>query len=373
MDTATESAAPAAPVTALVRRSPFEQVREVAAYMADLDAVAGSLCKSTILPKEMQHPANLKLVLAQGISMGFDIWQSIRASFIIPPKKEGEVPKVGYYVDSLVALVRTRGVCRFFRVEESTAKRCRVVCARTDEPESMVHTFELTIEQARESGLDKKWYFDRNTREWVSEVKANWQTNPADMLNARCCGRACKRVFQDVVYGMTTPDEIDDFEAADSARRPAFVSVPINQSMPSAAPGTPPASPGAAPPASSPIVEAELVDEPGVRTETAPEVDTGDTAWDELVVAVSKGLGVPADDVLFPDAMKTAWERAVADKKTRRELNELGPLSGEATRRANKSKACSEVGRHMVIVFNERNKQLREAEAKKEQREGAAS
>jgi hypothetical protein len=211
-----------------VRRSPLDQIHELAGYLEDLDRVAITLCKSTILPATMQNPANLKLVLMQGLAMGFDIIQAIRASFVIETK--GESPKVGYYVDSLVALVRASPKCRFFIVEESTASACRVSCARTDEPADLVHRWSLTIEQAREANLDKRWYKD-NTGKWASDVKYMWQANPADMLNARTCGRAVKRTFQDVVFGMATPEELDDIAIAErdqsSYKPPAPKQTPI--------------------------------------------------------------------------------------------------------------------------------------------------
>ncbi len=178
--------------TSLVRRSPLEQIHELTTYLADLDTIALALCKSTVLSKPMQNPANLKLVLLQGLSMGFDVVQSIRASFVIEGKPGSDEPaRVGYYVDALVALVRASEKCRFFRVLESTSKVCRVECSRTDEPVEMVHHFELTREAAADAGLDQKWFRGPGGA-WKSELKYQWQAMPADMLNARCCGRAVK-------------------------------------------------------------------------------------------------------------------------------------------------------------------------------------
>lgn len=347
----------ARPSTALVRRSPYEQIREMRAYLEDLDAVANALCAATILPKEMQNPANMKLVLWQGIAMGFDLPQSVRASYIIPPKRDDDVPKVGYYVDGLVALVRISGKCRFFRIEETTSTVCRVVCARTDEPENVIHAFELTMEQAEKAGLHLVWYRDRGGQ-LVSKIKSNWQTSPADMLNARCCGRAVKRVFQDVIFGMTTPEDVEDFHSELAAPQPEFVAAPPRTAKPAnAAPASSPLpaqdSAGATSP---PAAAAEVVTE----LDEQPDEGTGDPAWDELVVAIAKLLKVDAGDVLFPDAMRAAWDKAVAGITDRRELGvQLSPAISEASKRASKSKACAELATHMSRSFNDRNAALR--------------
>lgn len=362
----TDTTVPAHPMapasTSLARRSPYEQIREITTYLDDLDKVANALCKATVLPKEMQNPANMKLVLMQGIAMGFDIVQSIRASFIIPPKRDDDVPKVGYYVDGLVALVRSSGKCRFFRIEETTSQMCRVVCARTDEPENVIHPFELTMEQAHASGLDLVHYRDRSGN-LVSKIKQNWQTSPADMLNARCCGRACKRVFQDVVYGMTTPEDVEDFHTERDGA-PEFVAAPPRTAKPaSVAPASSSTSSpaGAAPPAAD--VVAEVEPEPPQVVEPEPE-GSGDPAWDELVVLIAKLLGCNGADLLLPDEMRAAWGKVVAATKDRRELNGLSPAIGEANKRAGRSKACGELAAFMSKTFNDRNAEHRKAAAK---------
>ena len=340
------------PSVALVRRSPLEQVRELATYLDDLEVVATTLCKATILPKAMQSPANLKLVLMQGLAMGFDVIQSIRASFII--EKEGETPKVGYYVDSLVALVRQSSVCRYFRVEESSSKRCRVVCARTDEPEDMFHVYELTLEQARESGLDKKWFRGRGG-EWISEVKYNWQSNPADMLNARTCGRAVKRTFQDVVFGMVTPDELEDIVLADRDRdrdRNDFVPVQI---VPRSAPtssssATSPATASEPVVVRDDVVDAELVHD-----------GTGDDEWDDFMRLVSALIGEDTQGWM-PDEFTAKWDALLALATTRQRLTTFTPLIGHAASRAERSKACATAAAHMKTSFTERNAKLRELE-----------
>jgi len=338
-DQATVTAAQTAPTTtALVRRSQWEQVHDLVAYLDDLDALANALCKSTMLPREMQTPANLKLVLLQGLSMGFDPIQAIRGSYVITSKDQP--PRVGYYVEALVALVRTSSVCRFFRVEEATAERCRVVCARTDEDETMLHIFELTMAQAQAANLDKKWEKGSDGK-YHPETKYTWKAAPADMLRNRTCGRAVKSVFQDVVFGMSTPDELDDIAAADAMERSAgggFAPAPVAaRPAPSSAPAA-----AAARPAED-IVDAELV-------------GSGDAAWDELLALI--GLAGVDTAGWLPADLCEEWDRRVAGTTSKGALNAFAPWIGEATKRAQASKSCAEVAAHMRASFNAQNAEL---------------
>lgn len=350
-----------APSVALVKRSPFELAREFVAYLKDIDIIAESLSKSTLLPKEMQTPANLRLVLAQGLEMGFSPLQAVRATFVIPGSKDGYTPaKLGYYVQALIALVHSRGKCRFFRVDETNGKRCRVSCARSDEAADVVHSFELTIEQARDAKMNVKW--TKENGQWVAEEKHPWKTAPADMLMWRVCGRAAKAVFPDVVFGMSTPDEIEDLVAADAMdndKSGGFVAIPHSPPRAAAASSSPPpsSSAAAATPATSPeIVDAELVPD---ETTAAP---SGDPAWDQFLHEIAQLTNDREMLQAFPPEMTLHWDARLVEVKTRKDLNALAPWIGAANKRASQSKACAELGAHMQKSFNEHNAKIREAE-----------
>ncbi len=377
----TEAPAAAPAPLALIKRGlaqSLEQVREIAGFLQDLDTVANALCKATILPTTLQAPANMKLALLQGMSMGFDVVQTIRASFVITSKKGGA--RVGYYVEALVALVRSSPVCRFFRVEEASAKRCRVTCARKDEPESVVHTFELTMDQAIEANLNAEW--DMVDGKWVKSEKYTWKTAPADMLRNRTCGRAVKSVFQDVVYGMATPDELDDLNAAEAMQSTAaagqlFSAIPVTQSPPRAAASSPPPpSSAAASPATSNVrderdvvVDAEIVDDPDEK-----QWSSGDPAWDQLAHEIAQLANDAGVLHKLPIELIGEWDVKLAAAKTKRDLNALAPWIGAANRRAAQSKACAELAAHFAKTFNERNAKIREEEraAKAAKPEGAS-
>lgn len=342
--------------TALVRRDAMTEIRELAAGLAELRAVCEALCKATILPPLMQHPANLQLVIMQGLSMGFTVWQAIRASFIIPPKKDGEVPRVGYYVDSLIALVRRSDKCRFFRIEETTAHRHRVICARTDEgtdENPIIHMFELTRQEAHEAGMDVARWKDREGR-WQTGIKHNWETGPADMLNARNSGRAVKRVFQDVVFGMATPDELDELTAAEQLEANApreYAAVPVVVHQPATA-------------TASARIERDIVDADIVSNDEAPPAageSSGDRGWDAMLADVARITKVSTEGWL-PDDLLELWEMKLAGATSKGTLNLQGPLLASVGSHVAQSKTVSDVYSKMRGAYNDRDRDLKQAE-----------
>lgn len=365
--TPTASATPATPTLALARRDPMAEIRELAAGLAELKTVCEALSKATILPPLMQHPANLQLVVMQGLSMGFTVWQAIRASFIIPPKKDGEVPRVGYYVDSLIALVRRSDKCRFFRIEETTAEVHRVVCARTDEgtdENPIVHMFELTRQQAHESGMDVARWKDRDGR-WQTGIKHNWETGPADMLNARNCGRAVKRVFQDVVFGMSTPEELEDIVIADRQEGELFAAIPRAAANAKRVDIIPPS--GARSGETVVVYEdgntvGSGATQDGPASELVPpEEGSGDPAWDEVLAIFARTAGVDTKGWL-PSELVELWSKRLGAVATKAQLTLLAPWMSHVGARISESKSCSEVFAAMRKMFSERDAEIRKQE-----------
>lgn len=340
------------------KASPYGALTDFVKHMDALKAVADALSKSTLLPKAMQHPANLQLVLAQGIEMGFTPIQAIRASFIIESKDQP--PKVGYYVESLVALVRRSGVCRFFRVEVMTGEKCRVVCARKDEAEDIVHVFELTMAEASKANLDKKWEWDDKEGKRVAKTKYTWITAPSDMLRARTCGRAVKAVFQDVIFGMATPDELD---AVSDANVIEMMEAGANrwEPVPDQAAPTKPAT--SSPPAAAVKADADAIDKSGAVDVVAQESGSGDPAWDGALECIARVLKWPAGNIANwgPDDLKEEFDRRALATESRAELNKLGPWISEVAKGASRSKTCADVAAHLRETFNQRNDELRKS------------
>jgi hypothetical protein len=235
-------------------------------------------------------------------------------------------------------------VCRFFRVEETSAKRCRVTCARKDEPLEVIHTFELTIEQAIEAKMNVKWERGQDGK-FYPEEKFPWKTSPADMLLWRTCGRATKVTFGDVVHGMTTPEDVEDLAAADAMERAGGEFAPA------------PVSPFVKP------ISAAAKERAAERTATGEDVvdaelvGSGDAAWDDLIGIIGPLAGVDTAGWL-PSDLCEEWDRRIAGATTKGTLNAFAPWIGEASKRAATSKNCADAATHMRTSFNAQSAEL---------------
>jgi len=97
--------------------------------------------------------------------------------------------------DAMAGVVRRSGLCRYMAISSWDQEHCTYTCARTDEPESIVHTFTFTIEMAKAQGLT-------NNR--------NWRQMPMQMLRARALTLMLRATYPDAVSGIYSPDELAD-------------------------------------------------------------------------------------------------------------------------------------------------------------------
>lgn len=118
--------------------------------------------------------------------------------------------------------------------------------------------------------------------------KDNWKKNPEDMLVARATTRCMRRHAPEVLLGVFSEDELDEFGADD-----------VTDVVAEAPPAEPPAE---TPPPEPEIVDAEVVDEPPAPAEPAPRTEnaTASEGWrwstrDELAAEIkSRGLAQAA-------------------------------------------------------------------------------
>ena len=123
-----------------------------------------------------------------GHHFGGNMAVTIANSFVLQGK-----PSLG--ADAMAGIVRASGACRFMQVSDWTDKSCTMIFARTDEPDTITHTFTFTFEMANKQGLTRN---------------RNWQTMPMQMLRARVLTMGLRAVFPDCVSGIYSPDEIAD-------------------------------------------------------------------------------------------------------------------------------------------------------------------
>lgn len=118
--------------------------------------------------------------------------------------------------DLMVAVVRRSGLCRMWRVVESTPTRCEIATRRVGEEhdESCV----WTAEDARRAGCGG----------------ATWQKFPRQMLSHRCAAELARRVYSDVLLGLYSPDELGGEDAVDAPEERAPITVDVVSTQPAA-------------------------------------------------------------------------------------------------------------------------------------------
>lgn len=156
--------------------------------ITELMAWAEMMAKATVIPKDLQgKPSNIAAIIAKGAELGIGAMQALTSLRLI----QG-TPTMS--ADLIVALVKSRrDVCEYFVIKETTPERAVVEVKRVCAPQA--ETFEFTIDEAKKAGL---------------AGKDIWQKFPKDMLVARCSSRAARKVFQDLVMNLYTPEELED-------------------------------------------------------------------------------------------------------------------------------------------------------------------
>jgi hypothetical protein len=135
---------------------------------------------------QVATPESALMILLTGRDLGLTASQSFRAVYVVSGK-----PVVSS--DAMVAAIRRSGLCKSWRVIETTAERCTIETTRIEESEPERETF--TLEDAKRAKLD---------------AKDVWRAYPRDMLRHRCAAALARRVYPDVILGCYVPGEIDD-------------------------------------------------------------------------------------------------------------------------------------------------------------------
>jgi hypothetical protein len=347
-----EFVTPPDPALALERKvdEQIAQVEQLAALIERLEPICVRLAKSGVLPPALRDPGNLMLVALQGMSVGFTPLQAIRAAFVVIPKDDskGGQPKVGWYTEALVALVRGSSRCKLWRVTGDHLE-ATVVTQRTDESEP--HTITLTMKGAVDAGMTREWVKDGSGQPQPRD-KFTWKANGAAMLSWAVQRLVCHRHYQDVMFGMPDEETIAISEiAADSA--PGVTVRPITR-----APAvTVNADGGAA------IHDAELVDPPVPD----PIDDAGggavalnsDPAWLEILEAVATWLPESRPLEWNLDDFLEEWLRQIDACITVAALNKYSAWLSFIGDRTSKSPAARELYTRASTHFNKRSRELK--------------
>lgn len=145
--------------------------------------------RSKLLPKQLVSTADVFVTIMAGRDFGWSPMQSLRGIYVV----EG---KPSLASDAMVAIAKTSGKCKYFRLIQSDAKSATYETHRDGDPEPVRMSF--TIAEAEIAGLLAK--------------KGPWHSYPARMLRNRAKSILCKEVYEDIFFGTYEADEAAEID-----------------------------------------------------------------------------------------------------------------------------------------------------------------
>lgn len=232
-----------------------EMTALVPASMTEARELSETLAKArAILPALKQSPADVLLVMQTGRELGILPMTALRTLHVIDGK-------VAISADQLVAIVRSKPACKYFRLIESSDRVATYETHREGDPAPVRMSF--TAEQARRAG------------KLPGKPGSNWHAYTEDMLRARAKARLVREVYPDIVGGCYDPDEVGLPEGIDPARVVDVTSATVAPPAPAPARTAAPSPAAPAPSPNDDAIDAEIVEpEPAVEPSSAdPEGD----------------------------------------------------------------------------------------------------
>jgi hypothetical protein len=151
--------------------------------ISEAKELAEILAKSTLVPSDLQgKPANVLVVIMQGMEVGFTPAQALRSISVIKGK-------VSIGADGLAALCLSRkDVCAKLELEELTTEKCSYLVQRVGKKEQR---YAFTVDDAKKAGLLGNQMYDKFRKQ---------------MLRARAISLACRAEFPDLCAGLYDAD-----------------------------------------------------------------------------------------------------------------------------------------------------------------------
>ena len=227
------------------------------------------LAKSQMVPKQYQgKPEDIMVAVQWGYEIGLAPLQALQNISVINGK-----PSV--YGDAAMALVQASPVCEGvdeYMEGEGTANPVAVCVAKRKGRNPVIARF--SVDDAKRAGLWGKG--------------GPWQSYPKRMLQMRARGFALRDAFPDVLKGLITAEEAQDYPS-EAATRPAKDITPRNPLDALQAPSVPPA----------PAIESVVL--PGTEVVDIPEVtEATDAVAEEQHADLASGQG---DEPWVPEPM----------------------------------------------------------------------
>lgn len=155
--------------------------------LASAQAMSIAIVKSGMYP-QFKVPEQALMALMQGRELGLPTLASLNGIDVINGRPS-------LRTITLIALVQTSGKARYFRLKESTEERATWVTARADDPQGTEIAGTYTLQDADRMGM---------------LGKDQWKKQPGNMLVQRAASKLVRLVYQDVVVGLATTEELID-------------------------------------------------------------------------------------------------------------------------------------------------------------------
>lgn len=143
--------------------------------------------RSGLLPSTIKTPEAAAIIILRGIELGLPAMVALDSLYVVNNK-------IGVSADMLLAAIRKEHPKAEIIIKKSDDKECIIMAKRPEQKD--LTEFKYTIQEAQTAGLTGK---------------DNWKKHPADMLFARCVSRMKRRIFNEVLKGLShTPEELED-------------------------------------------------------------------------------------------------------------------------------------------------------------------
>jgi hypothetical protein len=157
------------------------------------------LAESSFVPKDFRgKPADCVLAVQHGAELGLGPMQSVQSIAVVNGR-----PSI--YGDAAIALAKGSPVCEYISERiEGDGDNMAAICEakRRGDPQPTVSTF--SVADAKKAGLWGK--------------SGPWQQYPRRMLQMRARGFALRDAFPDVLRGLVTAEEAQDYQHVEPAR-----------------------------------------------------------------------------------------------------------------------------------------------------------
>ena len=159
--------------------------------ITEMELFAEKLSKSFLVPKDYQgKPANCFVAIQWGLECGLAPLQALQSIAVINGKPS-------MYGDALLAMVRADSRCLgVSETQEGGVATCIIKRKHSDgSVEEVERTF--SMKQAQQAGLSNR---------------PTWKAYPERMLQHRARGNAIRDAFPDVIHGLISAEEAQDYE-----------------------------------------------------------------------------------------------------------------------------------------------------------------